>query len=377
MTRYRVLHLRFEALSPLTFPTRKPGTQFQASLPYIPGAVVYGALGADDLIRPHLDQLRCRNAYPTNGPDASWVRPLPVTALKPKGSTGTPQDSLVGRVCWERQQPTALVYAPTDKTGRAWEASSGFYGYQGGTFRTHSVEQRIVTRVAINRERGVAEDTRLYSPLVLQEGSRFVGSIAVPEDLAVLATPPSTLRIGGRQHSGMGRVAIEQIAVSDEQLETTADAATALLNRIDQLTQRFQARAALYERLGGAAWEIKPRSIFTINLLSDALLLEHGWFPSQTLRLEELGLRFEATLLRAFTATQVMGGWNVQWQIAKPTALATRMGGLWVFEAERSLTEDDCTALLALQNTGVGERCAEGFGQVRICDEFHTRSEEI
>ena len=47
--------------------------------------------------------------------------------------------------------------------------------------------RRVLTRVAINRRRGTAEDQRLYSPLVLSEVSRgqptqFRGSVFVPQE---------------------------------------------------------------------------------------------------------------------------------------------------------------------------------------------------
>jgi CRISPR-associated protein Csx10 len=47
------------------------------------------------------------------------------------------------------------------------------------------------------------------------------------------------------------------------------------------------------------------------------------------------------------------------------------MGSVFVFQARSSLTLDDCARLAQLQGAGIGERRAEGYGQVRICDAFH------
>ncbi len=117
------------ARSPLAFAERKPGAQFRESLPYVPGATVFGALGkylAEDLRfdETFMRRIRCHNAYPARDGDA-WVRPLPLTALQAKGKTQGPViDALVERICWERQMPPALVYLPTDDDGRPWELPS-------------------------------------------------------------------------------------------------------------------------------------------------------------------------------------------------------------------------------------------------------------
>jgi CRISPR-associated protein Csx10 len=125
--------------------------------------------------------------------------------------------------------------------------------------------------------------------------------------------------------------------------------------------------------MGGKPWDIAERTIFTINLLSDAILLEQGWLPTQELSPAMLKeeTRIDATLLRSFTQTQTVGGWAVLWQRHKLPQLAVGMGSLYVFQANQPLTHTECEALARLQLRGIGERRREGYGQVRICDEFH------
>lgn len=410
--------LTITARSPLAFPMSKPGTQFRSSLPYVPGAVIYGALGAvlglNETFDPAVFRLiRCNNAYPVYVPDAKkkqqpdcegqaadqsadqamdtfWERPLPMTAIQPKGAESDILDSLVPRVCWEHQQPTALIYAPTDSEGRPWEPASSISYRIGQTcvrdpeskteryiacLQKGEVSQRVLTRVAINRRRGTAEESRLYSPLVLSEvtndqPTRFVGSIVVPEahdDMLHDALKQIT-HLGGRQTSGLGAVKIEPIAVEPE---CDAD----IQARVEKLTARFEEQATLYTALGATQpFEVANTSIFTINLLSDALLLEQGWVPtieySKEMLREVTGI--EAKLLRSFTTSAIVGGWNVSWQRQKPTGVAVRMGGLYVFQTTHGpLTDDAYKKLAQLQLDGIGERRAEGYGQVRICDDFH------
>lgn len=378
------LNLQIEALAPLAFPERKPGIQFNASLPYIPGAAIYGAigqqLGPDGFDAALFRALRCCNAYPARAGDP-WVRPLPATAITPKNASPEtpPDDALYARVAWETQQPSALIYAPTDEDGRPWEAAgSGFYTLSAaGALARREAQQRVLTRVAINRTRGTAQDGRLYSPLVLSEVDRkagapsvFFGSVVVPdgaEDEVTVALEGVT-HLGARQTTGLGAV---QIAPRRE--SAPADEPATILRRVRAMTARFQAQAALYEALGGAAWSIADASIFTVNLLADALLLEQGWLPTQELDPALLAdaAGTEVRLLRSFTATKPVGGFHSLWQRPKQAEIAVLMGGLYVFQAARALDEAACAGLARLQRDGVGDRRAEGFGQIRICDEFH------
>jgi CRISPR-associated protein Csx10 len=403
----RHVQLRIIALAPLAFAERKPGTQFRESAPYVPGATLYGALGAQ-LGQTHPElfyAIRCHNAYPSHDGDA-WVRPLPATAIQPKGAdSAPPHDSLYARVCWERQQPAALIYAPTDKDGRPWEGAGGrFYTLDGAQVRTRRVTQRALTRVGINRRRGTAEDRRLYSPLVLSEvtpmpprdtqgritddatpvpqPTQFLGGVVVPESDAevLLAALQHVTHLGGRQTTGLGAVETHVIGAP-----ATAEAADAIERRITAMTQRFHAQVRLYTALGGAEWRddagndapLGAGAFFTINLLSDAILLDQGWLPTNTYTPEMLraATGIDAQLVRSFALTKIVSGWNVSWRGPKPTSVATVMGGVFVFQAQRPLTTEEYAALARLQLDGIGERRAEGFGQVRVCDAFHVTQE--
>ncbi|NTV65798.1 MAG: CRISPR-associated RAMP protein Csx10 [Oscillochloris sp.] len=366
--------LQITARSPLAFAERKPGAQFRESLPYVPGAAIFGALGqylAEDrrFDEAFLRRIRCHNAYPAQKGDA-WVRPLPLTALQPKGKSDAPLiDALVERVCWERQQPPALVYLPTDDDGRPWELPDWrYYTLSAGVPQKRRISQRVLTRVAINRQRGTAEDQRLYSPLVLTEASSFLGSISFdPADTTMVdELIPHIRYLGGRQSTGLGKVEVQRV-------DRAPLAEPSLQERIEQLTSRFQQQVARYQEWGGAAWAIPARSMFTINLLSDAILLEQGWLPTQELSvdmLEEL-TGIKATLRRSFTRTLTIGGWAALWQQPKATSLGVGMGSLYLFEAGQPLSAAECSKLEDLQLTGIGARCQEGFGQVRVCDTFH------
>ncbi|WP_129678070.1 CRISPR-associated RAMP protein Csx10 [Candidatus Chloroploca sp. Khr17] len=386
-----LLKLEIEAVTPLAFTERRPNDQFRASLPYIPGGAIFGALGtalaAKGAFDPTLFRaLRCHNAYPSAVAD-TWVRPMPLTALQPKGEKdATISDSLVARICWERQQPPALIYAPSDAQGRPWVAAGGgFYTLTGDTLAVRKVTQRVLTRVAINRRRRTAEDSRLYSPLVLNEvqsvqdtngqrmfvPTRFVGTVLVPADAPALhETLPQLDVLGARTSTGLGGVTLTAGPLQ-------ADDGAAVAARIDRLTQRFREQAMIYKKLGGKKWMVGERNIFTVNLLADAILLDQGWLPTQQLSVamlrEATGIEADLALVRAFTVTKSIAGWHTTWQQPKPANLAVGMGSVFVFLAAAPLSEADCAKLAELQQQGIGERRQEGYGQIRICDEFHSR----
>lgn len=368
-----LLSLTITARAPLAFALRKPGTQFRPSLPYVPGAAIFGALGAEHFAGDAFRELRCYNAYPAR-PGDDWVRPLPASAHVPKRAGDDLRDTLIARACWERQRPAAVLDTLPDRTGKPLEDRRRwpFYTLRDGRLLERDIAQRVLTRVAINRRRGTAEDQRLYSPLVLNEQtdgewSQFRGSIAIPDDAPELAQALEAItHLGGRQSSGLGAV---EIRTAPAQAETGADLAA----RIEHITEQFRAQAEQYAELRGRHWEIQPRTLFTIGLLSDAILLEQGWLPTNAIsgaQLAEL-TGIEATPVCAFAGSGAVGGWQVGWQRPKPTALATIIGSVFVFEAARPLGPAECERLAELQAAGIGERRQEGYGQIIICDQFH------
>lgn len=399
-----VLQLIITAKAPLAFPSSKPGGQFRESLPYVPGSVLYGALGsimAKQAVFPEelFRKIRCHNAYPYHTGDA-WVRPLPNTAIQQKNAYDAPEDSLVSRVCWEQQEPPALLFSPTDDSGRAFEsAGAKFYTLREKTKKakcyeeeqaeskqlpviTRSVEQHLQTRVAIHRQTGTAYDQMLYSFLAINEASlddsdelrptRFLGSIVVPDEyLEELQKALRKVRfVGARQSTGIGEIEIEVSAVEPVLL--------AVSERIERLSKAFQDKANIYEQLGGRAFPIQDRSIFTVNLLSDAILLEENWIPTNEFSAAQLyqATGIQAKLLRSFASTSYSSGWNVLWQRPKASQVAVRKGSVFVFQADHSLSDEECQRLAELELSGIGERRAEGFGQVRICDDFHLREQK-
>ena len=74
-------------------------------------------------------------------------------------------------------------------------------------------------------------------------------------------------------------------------------------------------------------------------------------------------------LVRAYSGYDLRGGWNVAWGLPKDVDVVVPMGSVFVFWTRHPERWDE--ALLDVERWGIGERTAEGFGQVRVCDAFH------
>lgn len=373
----KILQIEITAESPLAFPERRIGNRYYRSRDYIPGNALFGALGDDGRFEPALFQhIRVHNAYPMHESD-DWVRPLPVTAQQPKSAkTPTIIDTLIYRVCWERQQPTAYVYAPRDVDLRPYESVGSAY-YTRDT-QVRRVMQRSSTRVSINPHTRTAQDGLLYSFSHLDEWqkrndrwepTKFLGSIvfSAENEQRVAELVQSISAIGGRKTSGIGSVS----CVLRESTSNIFDQ-DGTQERVKQFTELFGNVIAANKQLGGNDWPIGG-SLFTINLVSDAILMRDGWIPSHTYTAEQLkeDTGIEAELIRSFTQAKVVGGWNTTWRRHRESAVATQAGGVFVFASKTKLDQSAYTRLCQLQLKGIGERCNEGFGQVIVCDPFH------
>ncbi|GIV96501.1 MAG: CRISPR-associated RAMP protein Csx10 [Herpetosiphonaceae bacterium] len=381
--RHRII---IEAHSPLTFPERKPGEQFERSLSYIPGAVLWGALGAYLQETP---RARFSSALPIRNGD-SWCRVLPSTAMSCKNNGGFRADgydgvfdTLIDRACCEVLEPAGITYDPHCpiclKRADIW---SGYYARTtDGTLHRRNVNYRILTRVAVDRRRGTAAEGQLYSPIVISEVNTFTsGDASVVEttrflgwawnlDDTELQALQNITAIGARTSSGLGRVRIWGEPDNEK---------SSLLQRLQAFNRRFAERWQLIELLKpqrSLDWEPGRWRVFSVGLQSPAILYEAGWQPTFTFSSAQLreATGLEAVLVRAQAGSQIAGGWNIRWNRPKPTALAATAGSVYLFRTTAS-EEAIVEALARLEEQGIGQRRAEGYGIVRCCDEFHVQA---
>lgn len=417
-----ILKVTIRARAPLVFSERRPGGQFRPSELYVPGAVVRGALAqqlldageeeGEDFRRLFRgDAPLFRNAYPAafHSTDSGVVllpsRPLPATAYSCKTQGGFESsdegaashgvfDGLIDRLCCESLGVVVPYVRRCNHPdhggqGERVEARSGFYALTPeGHPREAKVGLRLTTRVAVNRSRRVAEERMLYSPLVISEtmpvkgadeeqqlDTTFHGSVVVDEDCRDLVEQHlrRLTHVGSGAARGFGRVEVK-VGEAEED-----DPVSRVRTFNDLVTQRWKQWAAVNGGSGSRPARTSGEgTFFAVTLVSDAVLREEGWSPSVHLTPEMLGRAgLKAKLLRCYASSDYRGGWNTAWRLPKDTELVARTGSVYVYHTDDRADDPEWRdALRSLEEAGVGERRREGFGQVRVCDEFHSQIQE-
>jgi CRISPR-associated protein Csx10 len=393
------LKVTITARAPLCFSERRPDGQFRETARYVPGTALRAAVAARMLSEAEVnDEMFQRlftserrvvfaNAYP-----ASHV--LPATAMSCKAESGfSPDghgvvDTLIGRLCFEALDPAGLLYLPKcSYCGMRMERQMDFYRLDGDSFRAERITERLLTRVAINRRRATAEDDLLYSPIVISEGWLDKDQIYHDTQFTTTLIPPvagDLLRhylegvdhLGSGTSRGLGRVAIkvEQESVNDE------EELKSLRERREQFNAAVQEFWTQLQKLPGCAQpphRPDAGTYFTVNLYADTVLKDCGWLSTAVLTERMLkdccGVDDDTLqLLRAYSGSDYRGGWNVAWGLPKDVDVVVPMGSLFVFWTQQPDRWDK--PLLHLERWGLGERTAEGFGQVQVCDAFHVRA---
>ena len=318
---------------------------------------------------------------------------LPATAVSCKDFSGFRKaddnerhgifDTLLERIVSEKAK---WMYQPNcPKCHGRVEAQGGFYTKSDNIFTKKELNTRLLTRVAINRQRKVAEDELLYhltaiDPIIVRnkkgtsqdevESEKVIlhGSARIPSDLVNKVDrtlQQKVKRLGGGGSRGLGKVCI---AVDKQQVSDT------LSKRIDNFNEALQEVWETYADLSNAEIDEFEGTYFSVNLQSDAILTaEDGWQWSMVLTApmlrEMAGCKTDVTLIRSFTSYDYVGGWNAAWGLPKETDLVTKIGSVFVFHT--SDIDAWLSELQTLENIGIGNRREEGFGQVLICDPFH------
>ena len=396
------LSIKVTLESPIITGGRKPSGQAVETVQYIRGGLIRGAVAKalladlensepdDDFKQLFLndDAGIFRNCYP-------GVNVLPATAIGCKDYAGflaanDPDrkekhgifDTLFQRLVAEK---AGLLYHPScpncddDDDGRV-EAKSGFYTQSKGCYKQKTLNTRLLTRVAINRQRKVAADGLLYhlnaiDPLIVKgEKSKNVslyGSARVPS--ALVSKVADTLqkqvqRLGGGSSRGLGQVSVKV---------KKRDAIESLEIRIHDFNTVLQKVWETYSHLPNVNIGAFDGGYFSIALQSGAIL-EENWQSSMVITEQMLqettGCNAEVKFIRSFANYDYVSGWNAAWKLPKETDLVTQMGSVFVFRS----TDIDAwiPALQTLESKGIGNRREEGFGQIWICDRFHLRTRE-
>ncbi|MGF1524258.1 MAG: CRISPR-associated RAMP protein Csx10 [Leptolyngbyaceae cyanobacterium] len=409
------IHLTITAQAPLAIGQRKPGGSVSEAMDYIPGTVIRGTIagrilqqansdpgvdddGNDDDFRKLFlgsNAAIFQNAYPAVtklGEDQYTINDsdvclLPATALSSKTDSGfKPKkagvfDSLIDSFCAREH---GLFYEPNSLEGDRVEPFTGFYSQSEGRYISQSISKRLLTRVGINRRRTTAQDEILYSIEVMNESqgkehpqpSVYKGSILIEDNVLsealyqFIERNRDRLRFGGSASRGLGKV---ETVAAIEDVETSV---SPLQQRLKSFNQALKKRWGFWNAFGAPKPDrTQGRTFFAIDLQSDAVLTEQ-WRRTMVISANMLCQLTNMTgsdinLEMAYSSYDYRSGWNAAWGLPKDVELITKMGSVFLFSVPETQAEQWQAKLAALEWRGVGDRTAEGFGQIKVCDEFH------
>ena len=317
-----------------TAPGGDPNTD--ESLPYLPGSVLRGALAHlylregivdDDFMRLFLTgHTRFLNAYPV----IKRQRALPI-----------PQNWRVEKDAKPPRSIFDLLLNEVDEKPKRDERVSGFYIIQASQVHTASLSYQIAVHTRRDRVAGRATSASgdVYRYKGLAPGQTFRSYIYTTNkaDAATLMTllASGTLFLGGASTAGYGLVEV--------------------------VTQ--QHNASYYSSDG-----VPTNGELVVYFESDAIVRhpqtgQTGPYVAETLTSLLPGRKLTPISSKVFNHNSWIGGFNTKWGLPLPQVWAVQKGSVWSLQTDKPITAEE---LAKLEQTGLGERLAEGFGCVRL-----------
>jgi CRISPR-associated protein Csx10 len=284
-----------------------------------------------------------------------------------------------------------LTHKICEYNGTCEKPMDHFDGYyrrsENGKFAKAEVEKRkrLQTHTGINRDTGTVQEGILYNRSVFQEHTLFWGLLKIPEHLA---EPLHTfieevglsglLRVGTGRTRGMGRVNL-----SIEPLETAKSNIGTFKENLETFNDKLKQVAKDWFPESKYNFTLAP-FYFALTLHSPVILRDSLLRYARTLDAKILANLLDSTipndtfkLVYQVASTKRVTGWNELWGTPRTNEFAIDTGSVFLFSSAVEMNEQLCEALFKLEEDGIGERKAEGFGLVRISDPFHLEDKPL
>lgn len=249
---------------------------------------------------------------------------------------------------------------------------SGFYrrGQDVTEIGQSEATTRLLTRTGISRETGTVQEGILYNREVLNEGQQFWGAMSFADDalyddfydFAEEIGEKRLLRIGNNLTRGLGKLSVPQMQ------EFEPDDLMLFKQRVLAFNEKFHAQANVY------CVDLPHQFYFPITLQADAIICDAQLRYQTTLDGEYLYCFFklaDATLIYQNASKRRVMGWNTLFGLPKAAEWAISMGSVFLFGYDGVPDDRFYESLYNIEQTGIGRRQLEGFGQVTVADAFH------
>ena len=120
-------------------------------------------------------------------------------------------------------------------------------------------------------------------------------------------------------------------------------------------------------------------TLHSATILCDPFLRYHKTLDVATLRslLKNVPEDINFTQIYQSTGTKRITGWNDLWGTPRTNDYAIETGSTFLFACSHKLDDNMLLHdLYTLEETGIGRRCSEGLGRIRISDLFHLQGEQ-
>jgi len=243
------------------------------------------------------------------------------------------------------------------------------------------VETRLQTHTGINRETGTVQEGILYNRRVFNEHTQFWGMVKLPEHLAGPLQDfiddvglSGLVRVGTGRTRGMGKAHLSIAPMEEEQYSFEA-----FKKNLQKFNDRLQYAALQTFPANRFDLALKPFyfavTLYSPAILRDSLLRYYGTINEKTLAklLDMPDDSFQ--LVYQAASTKRVTGWNELWGTPRMNEFAIDTGSVFLFASDVEMNDTLREALFNLEEKGIGQRKAEGFGRVRISDPFHLEEE--
>jgi len=246
------------------------------------------------------------------------------------------------------------------------------------------LDTRLQTRTGISREWGIVEEGILYSREVIEDGMCFWGTIKLPEELEPtfiqLLEEAVKSNAGSRQNSSLFRIGTGR---------TRGLGAVNIINRGEELHELdiFKERlisfsAALIKRAETAKVPDRKPFYFAMTLHSPMILHDQFMRYQGTISAEALAGKLALPIkgvqpIYHAARLERITGWQELWGTPRFKEYAIATGSVFLFGLEHEPDDVLWHKLFTLEEEGIGERLADGFGRVMLSDPFHLQEEEV
>lgn len=269
--------------------------------------------------------------------------------------------------------------------GQRIERLRGFATRDETQYQKSSVGTRSFVRVGLNRYTESAQQGVLYvldalvpDPDPLTFVGTWYGSKSQAQDFRnllkkyLLPAPGGgySFRIGTARARGMGEV---RLRFATRAASTgTSSLSTSLKERLEQFQPLENGKRLDNEYLYAVLTLRSP-----LQLL-DEYGIPTNYITRKILKAYDPNLPSGLEVLHEYSIVEqeVWTGWSAAWGLPKVVAPALAAGGVLIVRAPEHERKQLLTWLSTIEREGLGERRAEGWGEVLVCDSFHLDHDE-